>query len=352
MPRRRLSVPPRPAPTPGPCPSPSPLAPRVLRPAWRARTVFRQGSWSSVGPMAGSVPFLRVSGAGGVKLAVHPFGGEGPPVMLVHATGFHGRCWTPLAAVLSRSFTVWALDLRGHGASGKAPDGRYDDWDAFAGDLLAAVDAVGGADWRAAGHSLGGAVCLLAEARRPGVFSAICCYEPVVFPPPEPGGSGEGTGANSLAQLARKRRPSFPSRQAALDNYRSKPPFTSFDPVALDCYVEFGLVDQPDGGVTLACIREDEAAVFEGVARNPTWGQLPSVRAPVAVLGGADPEDAVGRIAPDVARRLPRGGYRRFDHLDHFGPLTAPAEVGEVMRSALSIGPSPGPSTIAVTSPH
>jgi hypothetical protein len=115
--------------------------------------------------------------------------------------------------------------------------------------------------------------------------------------------------------------------------------------------VEYGFVDQPDGTVTLACRREDEAAVFEGALGNPTWSVLSQVRPPVAILAGGDPEDPVGRIAADVARRLPRGGLRRFEHLDHFGPMTAPDEVGAVVAEALAAGGRPSESTKAVTSP-
>jgi pimeloyl-ACP methyl ester carboxylesterase len=287
--------------------------------------------------MAPSV--VTVPGAGGLDLAVHHLGGDGPPVMLVHATGFHGRCWIPLARSLVPYFTVWALDQRGHGASGKDPDGRYDDWEAFAADLLAAVDAIGGTGWRAAGHSLGGGVSLLAEARRPGTFTAIACYEPVVFPPGSFDAARVPPGdRNPLAVLARKRRPAFPSRQAALENYRSKPPFSAFTAEALECYVEYGFVDQPDGTVTLACRREDEAAVFEGAIHSPTWSALPDVRSPVAILAGSDHTDPVGRVAADVARRLPRGGFRRVAGLDHFGPMTAPGLVGSLMAVALESG--------------
>lgn len=294
---------------------------------------------------------VRVAGSGGVDLVVHHLGGDGPPVMLVHATGFHGRCWQPLARVLAPHYTVWAIDQRGHGRSGKSPDGRYDDWEVFASDLLLAVDAIGGQGWRAAGWSLGGGVALLSEARRPGTFSAICCYEPVVVPPDGFGSAESGgphRGGNPLAELARKRRPTFGSRQEALENYRSKPPFANFTPEALACYVEYGFVDLPDGSVTLACIREDEAAVFEGALASPTWGVLNRVRSPVAVLAGSDPDDPVGRIAAEVARRLPRGGFRRFPHLDHFGPMTAPDEVGQVMSVALTYGPDPASESIPV----
>ena len=44
-------------------------------------------------------------------------------------------------------------------------------------------------------------------------------------------------------------------------------------------------------------------------------------------------------VAADVARRLPRGGLRPFPDLDHFGPMTAPDEVGAVVAAALRGGP-------------
>lgn len=307
----------------------------------------------------------RIKGHDGVELAVHHLGGDGAPVILAHATGFHGRCWTPLARELSPEYTVWAIDQRGHGSSGKSPGDRYGDWDAFARDVLAVVDAIGGSGWRAGGHSLGGGVALLAEARRPGTFAAIACFEPVAIPPaavvtagaststdpdilavaagPVPAGEGlmPIPGGNPLALLARKRKAVFPSRQAAYDNYRSKPPFAAFDPEALRCYVDFGLVDLPDGTVTLACRREDEAAVFEGALANPAWSELPNVRAPVAIMAGGDMADPVARSAELVARRLPRGGLVRFSALDHFGPMTAPSEVGAAMARAFAGGTSP-----------
>ncbi len=194
----------------------------------------------------------RVRGAEGVEIATYQLGGDGPPVVLMHATGFHGQCWIPLARELTAYFTVWAVDQRGHGASGKAPGGNYHDWGLFVDDLFAVLDALSPGPWRGIGHSLGGAVLLMAEARRPGTFMNLCCYEPVVFPPTS--GSPDGFGGRiPMAELARKRRANFPSRQAAYENYASKPPLNRLHPDALDAYVTFGFVDDPQGGVTLAC---------------------------------------------------------------------------------------------------
>jgi pimeloyl-ACP methyl ester carboxylesterase len=280
-----------------------------------------------------------VRGVGGVELPTYHLGGDGAPVIMMHATGFHGRCWLPLAPALTGEFSVWAVDQRGHGAAGKDPSGRYDDWRPFVEDLFSVLEALGESGWRGVGHSMGGAVLLLAEAEAPGTFVNLCCYEPVVFPAVvhSPDGFGDRI---PMAELARKRRASFPSRRAAIDNFASKPPFNRFDRGALDAYVNYGFVDQPDGTVTLACRREDEASVYEGAPSSGAWDRLGQVRAPVLVMGGQPTGDLVSQIVEDVARRLPRGGVRRFPDLSHFGPFENPDLVGGVIGQALeAVGP-------------
>jgi pimeloyl-ACP methyl ester carboxylesterase len=272
----------------------------------------------------------RVRGAGGVEIATYHLGGDGPPVLLVHATGFHGRCWIPLARQLVPHFSVWSLDQRGHGASGKSPDGRYDDWARFVDDLLAVLDWIGGGGWRGVGHSLGGAVLLLAEARRPGLFQDLSCYEPVVIPANLPSPDGFG-GRIPMADLARKRRRGFESRAAAYANYASKPPLDRFQTDALEAYVCYGFVQEPDGRVALACEPEDEASVYEGAPGSGAWEHLGEVRSLVTVLGGGDQSDPVSFVVEEVARHLPRGGVRRFPGLGHFGPFEDPASVGRVI---------------------
>lgn len=282
-----------------------------------------------------AAPGPRVEGAGGVEIATYHYGGDGPPILLSHATGLHGRAWGPFAERLTGRFDVWSLDHRGHGASGKSPDGRYDDWSVFVDDFLAVMDGLGGSEWRAFGHSLGGAVVLLAESRRPGLFHGICCYEPVVVPPGLLAPEGFD-GRIPMSELARKRRPSFPSKQAAVENYASKPPFSRFDRAALEAYVDFGLVDDADGTVTLACTPEDEASVYEGAPSSGAWDRLGSVRPTVTVLGGEDGSDPVGRLIEEVARRLPRGAALRVEGAGHFGPFETPAVIADLTTEALA----------------
>ena len=45
-------------------------------------------------------PVRQVPSTDGVALALHDLGGEGPPVLLCHPTGFLGMTWAPVGAAL------------------------------------------------------------------------------------------------------------------------------------------------------------------------------------------------------------------------------------------------------------
>ncbi|NDH23983.1 MAG: alpha/beta fold hydrolase, partial [Actinobacteria bacterium] len=85
---------------------------------------------------------LHASSSDSVELAIHDLGGEGPPLLFVHATGFHGRCYTRIAEQLGDIRRCWAPDLRAHGDSTIPADDRFH-WSGMADDLCAVLDALG-----------------------------------------------------------------------------------------------------------------------------------------------------------------------------------------------------------------
>ena len=100
----------------------------------------------------------EVTSADGTRLHVAEFGPEqGPTILLIHGWLESIELWHHQIRELSRDFRVVAYDLRGHGRSGQAANGAYDD-DALATDMQAILDAMipAGEVCLAAGHSLGG----------------------------------------------------------------------------------------------------------------------------------------------------------------------------------------------------
>lgn len=273
-----------------------------------------------------------VTSSGGVPIALHDLGGDGPLLLAAHATGFCAGVWRPLAGHLVDTWHVVALDFRAHGDSPAPADGDLS-WDRMADDVLAVVDHLGERPLLGLGHSMGGAALVLAEQARPGTFRSLYLFEPILFPArPEALAASE----HPLAEGSLRRRPEFPSAQAAYDNFASKPPLSALHPDALRAYVDHGFAPRPDGSVELKCRREDEAQVFRVGVEHRGYDHLPEVACPATVAAGALPTGGPADLAPLVAERLPSAEFVAHDGLGHFGPLEDPARIAADVRRSFS----------------
>lgn len=272
----------------------------------------------------------------GVKIVLHDFGGNGSPVLLSHATGFHAHCWEPVADRLASGHRVFGLDHRGYGDA-ETVDPAVLSWRQYGDDALAAARfasaATGGQQVVGVGHSMGGASLLMAAHREPHLFSSLFVFEPIVFPPPDP---SAGTRPESpLPAGARRRRSTFPSFGAALENFASKPPLASFHPRAREAYVRHGFKPTVDG-VELKCLPEHEARTYETGGSSGAWDDLPSVSVPTWVLSGAPAAYQPSSFAVAVAERIPGAVYVQYDEMGHFGPLEHPDAIAEMVERTLA----------------
>ena len=285
-------------------------------------------------PRARTIP---LPGRGGAMAALE-FGRDDRPVDIIfsHANGYNAGAYRTVLQPLADELRILALDLRGHGASTlpTVVEGR-DGWLEFRDDLLALLAAACAAPVVLAGHSMGGTSSLLAAAAEPARVRALALFDPVIVPL-EAQADEEAMRSSPLAAGARRRRATFPSRQAAFDAYRGRGGFRTWSDAQLADYVEAGFRETPQGEVTLTCRPEWEASNFS----THNYDGLAAFReslCPIRILRAE--EGSTCRIDGYEAE-LTAGGRITVETVPgttHFLPLERPQLVRETLRAAVAL---------------
>ena len=103
--------------------------------------------------------------------------------------------------------------------------------------------------------------------------------------------------------------------------------FSEFTTASFDGFMRGAFVADADGGVTLACLPEDEARMYEAGGLHEAWEQLSQVRCPVRVIGGQRSPAVPPAELEQIADRLPISEVAVMEGLAHFGPFQGPAAV-------------------------
>src|SRR5215475_7199996 len=101
----------------------------------------------------------------GLRVHYDEWAGPEPTLIFLHPSSGYGRMWEWTVNHLGSRFHVYALDQRGHGASGR-PDGDYSA-EEYADDLSLFFETLGIDRAIISGHSLGGRVGQVFAARHP-----------------------------------------------------------------------------------------------------------------------------------------------------------------------------------------
>ena len=237
----------------------------------------------------------------GLRITALDWGGDGPPLLLLHPNGFCAGVFDPLARELRRDHRVLGVDLRGHGTSDAPSTFEECGFVAAAGDVVAMLDHLALDEVAILGESLGGGTGILVDRLRPGLVRNLLLCEPIAFDGlPGPGGE------NHMSAMARKRRAVWADRATVLASYGGRPPMNVMERDALAGYVRWGFRDRPDGRVELACPPEVEAWFFECGTRADgapaSFEHLASLSADVTIVCADDTDLPDGMFEAQAER--------------------------------------------------
>jgi pimeloyl-ACP methyl ester carboxylesterase len=135
-------------------------------------------------------------------------------IVLVHGGAAHSRWWDHIAPLLARGWRVVAMDLSGHGDSGRRERYSLDVW---AREVLAVVgDAGTAASTVVIGHSMGGLVTLrLATLAGSEIAGAVAIDSPIRDMAPEDRAARQHRAFGPLRV--------YPTREAAIARFRPIP---------------------------------------------------------------------------------------------------------------------------------
>jgi len=213
-----------------------------------------------------------------------------PLLHFTHGNSYPSGAYGRLLEELGRDFDVRTTDMLGH-------DPRFpvdDNWHALIDELIAQLERY---DQPAilVGHSLGGAVGMLAAARRPDLARCVVMLDsPVVagwraavWRLAKALGLGRKLSPGGVAQ---RRRNVWPSRQAAYEHFIAKPIFQAWAPGALDDYLDHGLKPHPQG-VQLRFDREVEASIYASLPHDMGLVLKKPYPLPIGFVAGTDSQE-------------------------------------------------------------
>jgi 3-oxoadipate enol-lactonase len=247
---------------------------------------------------------LTIPVEGGV-LAADDSGGDGPPLVLVHAGWADRSSWADVASRLAGRYRIISYDARGYGAS-PPPQAPFNQL----GDLVAVLDQAGVQRAAIAGHSGGGGTAIGLAVTHPERVSALVLLAPGVQDYPWPMDDPYNTEFMALATAGDR---------AGLAGLGLRT-WAAADPADATARA------QVEGAVAAMFAQGD----FEQ-PDPPAYDRLAEITAPTVVVVGDLEYPMVARGADSIADRIP--GCRRITApgVDHLIPLRAPDLVADVI---------------------
>lgn len=251
----------------------------------------------------GSAPEHGTVEVAGCPINLNIWGERGRPgIVLIHGGGAHTHWWSFVAPLLG-PYRIVAMDLSGHGDSGRRDTYSVDLWTE---EVFGAAEYAGMAERPVViGHSMGGFVAVATAVRSDADLTGIIILDsPMVSEDPEVEAARIGAAFGEPKV--------YPDLDTALSRFRTVPPQDNYDAHILDWVARHSLRELAVGWTW-----KFDPALFKAVSRNAAQEILPDITCRVALLraehGLVTPEigevmyKRLGRVAPVV--EIPEAGH-------------------------------------------
>ena len=267
----------------------------------------------------------------GIRFHALDWGGDGPPLVLVHGGRRTGRSWNAVARRLRDAFRVIALDTRGHGESG-APETGYRAREGAA-DMAGIIDELHLPPHYILSHSYGGAISGLYATEHPDRVLGMVMVEPV------PDGPAHWVRVNILNEdLTEKPGPGRRNSWSSLDDLKRRLESNDMTKVwtqeALDDVLHEETIIHADGRAEAAWsvnaynmseLATDEFRLMDGVDR---------LTMPILIVVAEENRLLESHLRP-LAEALPQGEFLAMPDVGHAIYMQVPDETATITRRFL-----------------
>jgi pimeloyl-ACP methyl ester carboxylesterase len=274
-------------------------------------------------------PILKSLSIGEADIEYLHYPGDGPALVMLHATGFMPRLWHPIADPLAEHYNIILPYFCDHRYA--EPEDGGVRWDMLAEDLSVFCNSLGVRSGRFVGHSMGATVIAIAEALNNLDARAMVLIEPI-FLPEMVYKTRISVDQHPLASKSIKRKNKWNDKDEMRDYLLSKDLFKSWDREVLELYIEHGAREGDGDGIFLTCSPRREASLFMGSVHTDPWPLLPGIKCPIVFVEGGLSENRAFIDLKKAVSMVQRGVCRTIDGARHLVPMEKPFEVRQIIE--------------------
>lgn len=276
--------------------------------------------------MSSLPPLLAETGSvlvDGCEVRWHAGGRGDPPLVLIHGGGAHAGWWEPVLGALTARQRVVALDLSGHGDSGRRPDGYPTP--TWAREVATVLREAAGGPAALVGHSLGGRIGTMVAGRCPRLVRSLVTLDAVVPPQPD----------EPIPRVRQARL--YETEEEILAAFRLMPPQPSPAPAIMDRLARRSITRVSDGRFTWKFDPNAFALLHEQLVN----ADIPRIRCPVTLVHGGLSDVTRRSIATQYEALLGRElRTLTLPGSHHHVPLDAPEELARLLAELPGCAPS------------